>query len=238
MRLPWPFGRAQRSPSEGGDALSGGGAALPGHGPALSERATGDAWRRLPPLAETVGPPPLVAPNRPFAAALAANDPPAPILAPLSHGRSLEAPRGLVVGVAKPIVAPRGPELPRPVQRSPLHANRGTPADANWSDSLEPGVEAPPPAPVTRPVEAAPAAPGLPMRKLEVAAAVARPATKELTRAPDVGHAKPLGLGRAAPRDRSWHPAIAGANAGAGPARTYGDRAGHAAGSTHAGAGR
>jgi Domain of unknown function (DUF4157) len=134
MRLPWPFGRSQRSPST----------AAAGDGPADGspvERGSGRAWRELPPLAETVGPPPLVAPSRPFAAALAGGEPPPPILAPLSHGRSLEAPRGIVVGVAKPVQAAPGPNLPRPVQRSPLssraHPDTDSPAEEpSFADSI------------------------------------------------------------------------------------------------------
>ena len=129
MQLPWPFRRAQRSPSEDGHAQSEGVAAM--------ARPARDDWRRLPPLDETLGPPPLIAPPRPFAAALAAGNPPPPILAPLSHGRSLEAPRGLVVGLARPTEAPTGGAMPPPVQRSPLGRTRrmrDEPAVPDWSE--------------------------------------------------------------------------------------------------------
>ncbi len=199
MRLPWPFGRAQRSPSEGDAASSGatgGGSARP-DGTGAPERGPGDAWRSLPPLAETVGPPPLVAPNRPFAAALAGSEPPAPILAPLSHGRSLEAPRGLIAGVTKPVAASRGPELPKPVQRSPLQSRRDAGLDVDGSSVDDPMPEVAPVAPAT-PAAApvgSPLAPA-PIRRLEAtSAATTRSAAKDLTRAPElVALAKPLGL--------------------------------------------
>ena len=191
MRLPWPFGRAQRSPSDGSPASSGvSDAASP-----RPERGPGNAWRQLPPLAETVGPPPLVAPNRPFAAALAGSEPPAPILVPLSHGRSLEAPRGLIAGVARAVTASRGTELPRPVQRSPLHHKRdaGSGPDMTFDSDPEPEAAAPAPVAPAAPASVAPVAP-LPIRRLEVTAAVARPVAKALTSAPEPALAKPLGL--------------------------------------------
>jgi hypothetical protein len=117
MRLSWPFGRGRSEGETPGDAPAHGdlapAAAPPGGGAAA-------AWRSLPPLAETIGPPPVVAPAKPFAASLAADNPPPPILRPLSHGRGLEAPSGIVVGVAKPVAAAHGSPTPPPVQRSPL----------------------------------------------------------------------------------------------------------------------
>ena len=199
MRLPWPFGRAQRSPSEGGAASSGpsgGASARPDGGSGSPERGPGDAWRSLPPLDETVGPPPLIAPNRPFAAALAASEPPAPILAPRSHGRSLEAPRGLVAGGAKPVAASRVAELPRPVQRSPLHARRdsGPASDGALDDGPEPEAAAPTPAAAVAPSSPPPAAPAAQVRKLEAITAALGPSANALTRAPEPALARPLGL--------------------------------------------
>src|SRR5207244_12615151 len=80
----------------------------------------GGAWRQVPPLAETIGPPPLVAPNRPFAAGLAGDNPPPPILAPLAHGRGLDAPPGLIAATARPPGSLAAPATARPAQRSPL----------------------------------------------------------------------------------------------------------------------
>ncbi len=90
------------------------------------QRAPNDAsgsreWADLPAIKPALGKPPLVAPNRPFAASLAAENPPPPILAPLSHGRGLEAPAGIALGVAKPVAmaagfadATRGPAIAAP----------------------------------------------------------------------------------------------------------------------------
>jgi hypothetical protein len=208
MRLPWPFGRAQRSPSAGRDAATRGdstrsSSGSPAEGGSPPERGYGDAWRSLPPLAETVGPPPLVAPNRSFAAALAANEAPAPILAPLSHGRSLEAPRGLVSGIARPTTRSGAP-LPAPVQRSPL-ASRGAGADLqlDWEVAAPPDAT-PAPAVAAAAPAAVPEPPAVPLRRLDSMLAAASPA-KALTRAPEparaplvglVGQPRAMGLGR------------------------------------------
>lgn len=93
MRMPWPFRLFQRAPVPRGAAS--------GAGRVAAERR--NEWRNLPPIAETVGPPPLIAPSAPFAAHLGAGHPPPPVLAPLGHGRGLDAPSGIVVGVAKPV---------------------------------------------------------------------------------------------------------------------------------------
>src|ERR1700694_3363114 len=113
MRLPWPFQRArQESPTPAASEVFGAGGAS-------SRDLAPAAWRELPPLAETIGPPPLIAPSRPFAAALAADNPPPPILAPLSHGRGLEAPQGIIVGLARATSSVPGSASARPVQRAP-----------------------------------------------------------------------------------------------------------------------
>ena len=185
MRLPWPFGRVQRSASADGaaptDAVT----------PTRAQPASGDAWRRLPPLAEIVGPPPLVAPVRPFAASLASAEPPAPILAPLSHGRSLEAPKGLVSGIARPAVAAPGTALRAPVQRSPLgRSRRGSEADAAppWPDS----PPAPEPEPASAPVAAGPTLPPVGPR-LDIAR-VTPPVRRAMTQAPEPARALAVGL--------------------------------------------
>ena len=87
-------------------------------------------WADLPAITPAVGKPPLVAPNRPFAASLAAENPPPPILAPLSHGRGLEAPSGIALGVAKPVAMAPGAPTPPAVQRSPLRARPAAGPDA------------------------------------------------------------------------------------------------------------
>ncbi len=77
MRLPWPFGRSEsdRGASSGSGADAGGGApgaGSPSVGAASSPadapiRPTG-AWRTLPPIQRSSGPPPVVAPAAPFLA--------------------------------------------------------------------------------------------------------------------------------------------------------------------------
>ena len=95
MRLPWPFRRAQRSaqsaPASDDEPRAG------------TARPESGAWRFLPALTETVGPPPLVAPTAPFAADLGAGTPPPPALRQLAHDRGLDAPKGLVAGMARPV---------------------------------------------------------------------------------------------------------------------------------------
>lgn len=145
MRLPWPFGRARSGarasapPASAEAGASDDPASVPPRG-----GGAGGAWRSLPPLAETIGPPPVVAPAAPFAASLAVDNPPPPILAPLAHARGLEAPSGIVVGVAKPVVAAHGAPMPAAVQRSPLRPR---------SSAAGPGLE---PAPRTSPAEPLP----------------------------------------------------------------------------------
>ena len=190
MQLPWPFRRAQRSPSADGRAQSESAAAWTG------PEARHD-WRRLPPLRETIGPPPLLAPPRPFADALAASNPPPPILAPLSHGRSLEAPRGLVVGVARAVPAVAGPAMPRPVQRSPLAPGRRS------IGQVEPEVTLDLPAPVadasTSSTPSTPSTPSTevvaavhPTSRLPVPSQGIVPGPRAFTRAPDPERTRPL----------------------------------------------
>ena len=193
MRLPWPFGRAQRSPSSVGDSA---GARPPSEGHSgpphtLAPAASGAAWRSMPPLGETVGPPPLVAPNRPFAASLASREPRDPILAPLSHGRSLEAPRGIVSGIARATPSVAGAPLPTPVQRSPL-------GSASHSLMLEPDAEPDPEAAPGTGVAAAGTAPSTapeletaPIRRLDPVVDTL-PARKPLTSAPEPSRSAPL----------------------------------------------
>lgn len=160
MRLRWPFQRARSTPRT----------AVPdGASPSSGASAAGNGeWRSLPPLAETIGPPPVVAPARPFAAALRAGNPPQPILAPLSHGRGLEAPRGLVVGLAKPTVSSSGGSAQMPVQRAPRRPR----VDGGVGDVPLEVIEAPTPA----------APPAEPIRHLPVASPESRGLPRTLTR--------------------------------------------------------
>jgi hypothetical protein len=169
------------------------------HGSAQIQRSPKDpaasrAWAGLPAISRAIGPPPLVAPNRPFAAALASSEPPPPILAPLSHGHSLEAPKGIVSGIARPTSTVAGRPLPTPVQRSPLGRRRPRTADVDATSS-ESDAEIEPLAPTSSPqprVMAAPNTTAVPIRKL--AAATAPPPSRTLTRAAEPTRAAPVGL--------------------------------------------
>src|SRR3990170_5637021 len=122
MRLPWPFTLLKRAPAAE--------AAAAPSSRAGSESRAGDEWRQLPPITEAIGPPPLIAPTAPFAADLGAGKPPPPALAPLSHARGLDAPSGIILGVARPVqrVADSGT---RPLlQRRPARNRASLAADA------------------------------------------------------------------------------------------------------------
>ncbi len=199
MRLPWPFRSAQLS-------VAGSEAAPPGNG-ASPPRGESGAWRRLPPLGETIGPPPLVAPARPFAEALAASNPPPAALQPLSHGHSLEAPRGIVVGVARPTPGLSGSALPRPVQRSPLAALRRSAEAAELEALPESSPSEPGAAPLLAASAATFAAPvPAPVRRLTVASDGVKPPARALTLA-------------STPADAGPRPGLIGRPAAAGSSR-------------------
>jgi hypothetical protein len=80
-----------------------GGVAAGAPGPGFEAGRPSGAWRELPAIQRTVGPAPLVAPNRVFKAGLAAAKPAPTALAPLGHDRGLESPAGLVTGLAAPV---------------------------------------------------------------------------------------------------------------------------------------
>jgi hypothetical protein len=134
----------------------------------------------MPPIAETIGPPPYVAPTRPFKAALSANNAPQPTLAPLGHGRGLEAPRGIVVGVARPTPAAAA-ATPRPVQRAPIGREKRTVSVAQLPSfpEPEPALETPP-----APAAATSASPvqEVPVRRLGVIDSVAAPSARTFTK--------------------------------------------------------
>ena len=101
MRLPWPFGRSEsdRGASSGSGADAGGGA--PGAGsvsvgaassPAEAPIRPTGAWRTLPPIQRSSGPPPVVAPAAPFLADVPGHAPLPPIVTPLGHESSPSAP--------------------------------------------------------------------------------------------------------------------------------------------------
>ena len=92
MRLPWPFSRPQPSAdtSPTGEVFG-------------ARPSAPQAWRELPVMGTTVGAPPLIAPTPPFRADLAGAAQAPIALAPLTHGRGLDAPAGLARGLARPI---------------------------------------------------------------------------------------------------------------------------------------
>src|ERR1700747_1060663 len=78
-------------------------------------------WKGLPEIQRTAGPHPLTVPTRPFAAELATRADPRAVAEPLGHQVNLEAPRGIVLGIARPQTRTGGPEMvaaQRPGRRS------------------------------------------------------------------------------------------------------------------------
>lgn len=202
MRLPWPFQRFQRAPAPGAAAPA------PAAAPAGSESRARDEWRQLPPITETVGPAPLIAPTAPFAADLSAGHPMPPVLAPLSHARGLDAPSGIVLGITRPVQRAPGSAAPHPLQRRAAGKRQGP--IAVEASSMEPAQAEPAsPAPVDSADTAvsSPAAPMISPRRLAVAKGQPRsapiqrarltaadPATVALSRvAGVVGQPKPAG---------------------------------------------
>ena len=94
MRLPWPFGRSasddgasSRSGDAGSDAPATGSPSSPSTastmgGARVPIPPTG-AWRTLPPIQRSSGPPPVVAPAAPFLADVPGHAPLPPIVTPL-----------------------------------------------------------------------------------------------------------------------------------------------------------
>ena len=131
MRLPWPFQRFQRAPAPDGAASV--------SAPAGSRPSARDEWRQLPPLTETLGPTPLIAPTAPFAADLHANQPMPPVLAPLSHARALDAPSGIVLGIARPVERAPASAAPPLLQRRPAGRRQGpVAAEVSWTEPAPP----------------------------------------------------------------------------------------------------
>ncbi|HUG48095.1 MAG TPA: DUF4157 domain-containing protein [Candidatus Limnocylindria bacterium] len=115
----------------------------PAPAPAAPSGPRGE-WRALPALAETIGEPPLIAPPRPFKQALAVNQAPPPALAPLGHQRSLGAPSGLLLGVARPVPATGGGQealrLHRPATMAQAWSDEAPPAGADADSHLSPAA--------------------------------------------------------------------------------------------------
>lgn len=127
----------------------------------------------MPPIKGSYGPAPLVAPNRPFAAGLSANQPAPSALAALGHQQSLEAPRGLVAGLARPVTSMDATAaLPMRRQRAPIPPT--APVDSVIADA---GLR-----PADVPVES--------RRRAPAVTAVSVPAPRQLARLADGDLAK------------------------------------------------
>ncbi len=107
------------SPSGSGPS-AGSPPATPAQGPMAPFRPA-DTWRSVPAIQRTMGPAPLVAPTAAFKANLAAARRAPIALAPLGHQRGLQAPAGLVLGIAAPVQRAAEP-VPASV-RPPTRAN-------------------------------------------------------------------------------------------------------------------
>jgi hypothetical protein len=90
-------------------------------------------WKAVPPIQRVIADHPLTVPTESFATDLATHQDPRAVAEPLGHQVSLEAPRGLVLGIAQPQTRADGPEMvtrPRPARRFPLQRSLDEPADA------------------------------------------------------------------------------------------------------------
>jgi hypothetical protein len=170
--VPWPFNLFGRSRSEGPSPETPAAAPPP-------PRASGREWTALPPIQRAAGSQPLTASARDFASGLPGSVGVPLALQPLGHARSLEAPSGLVTGLA----TYSGSERFVYVQRRPA----GQPG-MSWPEPAEasPAVEAPAQAvvpAVVEPIAAEVEAPALPPPPAPraVAAVAAAPAPAPLT---------------------------------------------------------
>ncbi len=122
--------RLVAGPSGAGDAAASGSSSEAASGSSGKARAAGPsidpparpAWRYARPIQRVVGSAPLVAPSAPFSAQLATARPAPLALAPLGHDRGLEAPAGLVAGIAAPVR--RSPASPMPASVRTAHDAR------------------------------------------------------------------------------------------------------------------
>jgi hypothetical protein len=102
-------------------------------------------WKAVPPIQRLIADHPLTVPTEPFAADLVTHHDPRAIAQPLGHNVSLEAPRGLVLGIAHPGTRADGPEMvarPQPSRRSQLQRTVSEPDDPSPSTE-EPDTETP-----------------------------------------------------------------------------------------------
>jgi hypothetical protein len=126
VRLPWPFGRSTSGAGSTSGSAAGGTSAAPAGSSTRADApvAPTGAWRTLPPIQRTAGPPPVVAPAAPFLAGVPGHAPLPPIVTPLGHESSPSAPAGIVVAHTRavPSLTSHAPLPTRPLQR---HASAG-----------------------------------------------------------------------------------------------------------------
>ena len=132
---------------------------LPTDAPAIAEEvpqapareARPEAWRELAPL-RTLEPVELTADGRRFSEGLGVRHPAELALKPLGHDLTLEAPQGLVSGLAHVVEAPdRGLELP--LVPPPRHEAPPAPVARPRRPVQTAQAPAPPPVPAPRPLE-------------------------------------------------------------------------------------
>ncbi|HVH64956.1 MAG TPA: hypothetical protein VM674_02900 [Candidatus Acidoferrum sp.] len=114
-------------------------------------------WKALPSIQRTIADHPLTVPTESFASDLSTHDDPRAVANPLGHKVTLEAPPGIVLGIARPQTRSDGPELiPRPhaaphpaVQRVIDESVASEPHAAQF-DQMDTAESAPPAAPLRR----------------------------------------------------------------------------------------
>lgn len=175
---------------------------LPTDAPAIAEEvpqapareARPEAWRELAPL-RTLEPVELTADGRRFSEGLGVRHPAELALKPLGHDLTLEAPQGLVSGLAHVVEAPdRGLELP--LVPPPRHEAPPAPVARPRRPVQTTQAPAPPPVPAPRPLEptgsaeATVSSPALepepitPEPPIEQPAAIEPPPARQLTAVP------------------------------------------------------
>ncbi|HEY6569130.1 MAG TPA: hypothetical protein VIZ22_02520 [Candidatus Limnocylindrales bacterium] len=193
MRLPWPFGRSASddgASSTSGDAGAGVTDAVPASPPVPAPIPPTGAWRTLPPIQRTAGPPPVVAPAAPFLAAVPGHAPLPPIVSPLGHESSPVAPAGIVVAHphAVPSLTSGAPLTTRQVQRHPSADSPAADSPAAAADEGSPVVARAVDAPVVAEVRTVTPPPELdlpPIRTVSpvTPAATVTPSPRPLTQA-------------------------------------------------------
>ena len=146
MRLPWPFRFLQRVPA---DARA---RALRARGRRRSANAaTGASGARFRRSKRSWDRHRWSRRTAPFAADLGAGHAPPPMLAPLGHGKGLDAPSGIVAGLARPVQRAAGGS-PRPL--APRRGASNTTVQASPTEPV-PGEGEPAPAPIAARTERA-----------------------------------------------------------------------------------